>query len=304
MNKVATLCLLVFLAVFATACNDSVSLDQLSRHPSKLVVYAFPTEGDTIDITISATYPISGKMPTLDVQTVSCTTNGTADRIVFRGDTIVEGGIPVSRFTAIGTHANGDAIEIKVQAANFPEAYGSTVIPQKPTIESARLDASSYKEFNYPVVRLDMLDNMSTSYYAVRIESKYKANPFGTNGYMPIVVAAEPLLSNSSNIDIDLSDWESDFYRYIYNFDNTSFNDGKATLHLYVDTWLSESVVYRPHLFALSTEYNSMLRSLNDISNNDLGKYGLAFAYSTYTNVHGGYGCIGAYAEVVGDWLK
>ena len=47
-----------------------------------------------------------------------------------------------------------------------------------------------------------------------------------------------------------------------------------------------------------------MLRSLNDISNNDLGKYGLAFAYSTYTNVHGGYGCIGAYAEVVGDWLK
>lgn len=100
MNKVATLCLLVFLAVFATACNDSVSLDQLSRHPSKLVVYAFPTEGDTIDITISATYPISGKMPTLDVQTVSCTTNGTADRIVFLGDTIVGGGIPVSRFAA------------------------------------------------------------------------------------------------------------------------------------------------------------------------------------------------------------
>ena len=43
MNKVATLCLLVFLAVLATACNDSVSLDQLSRYPSKLVVYAFPT---------------------------------------------------------------------------------------------------------------------------------------------------------------------------------------------------------------------------------------------------------------------
>lgn len=34
MNKVATLCLLVFLAVFATACNDSVSLDQLSRIPA------------------------------------------------------------------------------------------------------------------------------------------------------------------------------------------------------------------------------------------------------------------------------
>ena len=121
---------------------------------------------------------------------------------------------------------------------------------------------------------------------------------------MPLVVAAEPLLSNSSNIDFDLSDWDSDFFRYIYNFDNFSFDGGKATLHLYIDSWLNGSVFYRPHLLAISPEYNNMLRSLNDISNNDFGKHGLAFAYITYTNVHGGFGCIGAYAEVVGDWLK
>ena len=296
--------ILTLITFVATACSDNVSLDQLTHNPSKLVVYAFPTKGDTIDITRSATYPISGKMPTINIQSLSCTTNGIADRIISLGDSIIDNSIPIMRFAAIGTHSYGDRIDIKVKATDFQEAYGNTVIPQKPTIENVWLETSSFKGSNYPVVRLNMIDNMSTPYYAVCIEGKYKENPYDINNYMPLLVAAEPLLGNSSNTDIDLSDWDSNFYRNIYNFDNTSFNNGKASMHLYVETWLSESIIYRPHLFALSTEYNSMLRSLNDISNNDLGKYGLAFAYSTYTNVHGGYGCIGAYAEVVGNWLK
>lgn len=113
------------------------------------------------------------------------------------------------------------------------------------------------------------------------------------------------LLNNTSNTEFDFGDWNADFYKNIYNFTNATFAKGRATLHLYIDVWASFGYKsYRPHLIALSEEYNSMLRSLNDITNNDLGKYGLAFAYSTYTNVHGGYGCIGAYAETVGEWLK
>lgn len=301
LKKATIFCWFSVVVFIAAACTDSVSLKQLDSQPSRLVVYAFPSENDTIYITVSATCPINGKKPTLNVESIGCTTNGTADRIISMGDTIVEGGIPVARYLAVGVHRCGDKIEINAKATNLPEVHGSTVIPQKPTIESARLDTSSYKGVDYPVVRLSMLDNTSTSYYAVRIEGKFK---YTKNNYMPLVVAAEPLLSNSSNIDFDLSDWDSDFFRYIYNFDNFSFDGGKATLHLYIDSWLNESVFYRPHLLAISPEYNNMLRSLNDISNNDFGKYGLAFAYITYTNVHGGYGCIGAYAEVVGDWLK
>lgn len=304
MNKATTLYIITLIMLLTTACTDSVSLGQLSKQPSRLVVYAFPSESDTINITVSATYPISGKMPQLNVENLSCTTNGKADRIISIGDTIIGDEIPIARFIAIGTHNNGDRIDIKVRASGFSEAYGSSVIPQKPTIENSRLDMSSFKGISYPVVRLSMRDNNSTSFYAVRIESKRKDDLYDYYDYMPIIVAAEPLLSNSSNIDIDLSDWDSSFYRNIYNFDNSSFDNGMATLHLYIETWLNENVAYRPHLLALSPEYSNMLRSLNDINNNDFGKYGLAFAYSNYTNVHGGYGCIGAYAETVGDWLR
>ncbi len=304
MNKTKTLCIITLIMLLTTACTDSVSLSQLSKQPSKLVVYAFPSESDTINITVSATYPISGEMPKLNVKSLSCTTNGIADRIIPIDDSIIGDEIPVARFIAIGTHNNGDRIDIKVKATGFSEAYGSSVIPQKPDIESSRLDTSLFKGISYPVVRLNMRDNSSTPFYAVRIESKNEEYSYNRNDYMSIIVAAEPILCNSSNIDIDLSDWDNSFYRNIYNFDNSSFYDGKATLHLYIETWLNENVVYRPHLLALSPEYNNMLRSLNDIGNNDFGKYGLAFAYSNYTNVHGGYGCIGAYAETVGDWMK
>ena len=122
---------------------------------------------------------------------------------------------------------------------------------------------------------------------------------------MSLEIGAEPLLRSSTNIDITLGDWDDNAFNDIYRFGSSSFTDGKATLHLYADTYTqSDFCAYRPHLFALSTEYDSMLRSLNDINNNDLGKYGLAFAYSTYTNIRGGYGCIGAYTVSVGDWLK
>ena len=173
--------ILTLITFVATACSDNVSLDQLTHNPSKLVIYAFPTEGDTIDITISATYPISGKMPTINIQSLSCTTNGIADRIISLGDSIIDNSIPIMRFAAIGTHSYGGRIDIKVKATDFQEAYGNTVIPQKPTIENVWLETSSFKGSNYPVVRLNMIDNMSTPYYAVRIEGKYKENPYDIN---------------------------------------------------------------------------------------------------------------------------
>lgn len=297
--KHKTILLLFIIATIILSCTDRVDLDQLSGNSSRLVVYAFPTEGDMIEITVTQTYPMNRKMPPLCIESVSCATNNASDRIVNRGDT-TDNGMTIARFLAIGSHQCGDSITITVKAKDLPSVYGSTVIPQKPTIGSARLDTASYKGDCYPVVRLTMHDNQSTKYYAARIEGQNEGTEF-----LPLNAGAEPLLNNTSNTEFDFGDWNADFYRNIYNFSNATFTDGSATLHLYVDVLSSGFFMqYRPHLLALSTEYNSMLHSLNDITNNDLGKYGLAFAYSTYTNVHGGYGCVGAYAETVGEWLK
>ena len=301
MNKIINLWLFIIIfAVIISSCTDRVDLDQLAGNNSRLVVYAFPTEGDTIEITVTQIYPMNRKMPPLSIGSVSCTTNNASDRIVNRGDTI-DNGMTIGRFLAIGSHQCGDSITIAVKADGLPDAYGGTVIPQKPTIGRARLDTASYKGDNYPVVRLEMHDNQSTKYYAARIDGRNE----DSEEFLPLNAGAEPLLNNTSNTEFDFGDWNADYYRNIYNFSNEDLTDGRATLHLYVDVLSSGFFYqYRPHLLALSAEYNNMLHSLNDINTKDLGKYGLAFAYSTYTNVHGGYGCIGAYSETVGDWLK
>ena len=48
MKKAITLLLSTLVMLLTTACTDSVNLNQLSQNPSKLVVYAFPSENDTI----------------------------------------------------------------------------------------------------------------------------------------------------------------------------------------------------------------------------------------------------------------
>lgn len=297
--------LIAIVASVLQSCTDSISLGQLADTESRLIVYAFPTEGDTVDITVSLTYPVSGRWERLQVASVECLTNGTVDRIINRGDTSLNTGFPIARYAAIGRHRCGDSIEVKVSAIGLPTAKGSTVIPERPTVESTRLDTASYLGTSYPMVRLKMLGNASTPYYAVRMEGMYTDQYLdelwyksSRSTFMPLRADAEPLFAGSSSTDIDLGSEDSDYYKFFYTFNNSSFTDGRATLHLYVDTgYWSIYKDFRPHLYALSDEYNSMLRSMNSQNNNDFGKYGLAFAYSTYTNVHGGYGCIGAYAE-------
>lgn len=290
------------------SCTDSISLGQLADTESRLIVYAFPTEGDTVDITVSLTYPVSGRWERLQVESVECLTNGTADRIINRGDTS-SAGFPIARYSAIGRHRCGDSIQVLVSAVGLPTAKGCTVIPERPTVESTRLDTASYLGTSYPMVRMMMRGNASTPFYAVRMEGFYTDEYLGELWYnaprstfMPLKADAEPLFAGSSSTDIDLGSEDSDYYKFIYTFSNSAFTGGRATLHLYVDTGYSNIYKdFRPHLYALSNEYNSMLRSMNSLENNDFGKYGLAFSYSTYTNVQGGYGCIGAYAESGGS---
>ena len=61
---------------------------------------------------------------------------------------------------------------------------------------------------------------------------------------------------------------------------------------------------YKTELITLSYDYYRMLKSLNDIKNNDIGSNGLSFMFSTYTNVQGGYGCVAGYSMEETSWIK
>ena len=53
----------------------------------------------------------------------------------------------------------------------------------------------------------------------------------------------------------------------------------------------------------MSEEYYSLLQSLNNTDNNVMASHGLAFAFSSYTNIRGGYGCIGGYSLAEMPWM-
>lgn len=312
MKKTILLLPTIAVLLVLAACTDSADIGQLGSGANRLVVYAFPSDGDTVSICVSQVLPVSGQWQPLHVSRVECRTNGVADRVVSLGDTVYQG-FTIARFMAVGRHCCGDSIDIAVSADGLPGASGRTVIPGRPQLGAQRLDTAVFRGAEYPVLRAEMCGNATTPYYAVRAEAlysdAYRAEAGAGLGplpaaFVPLNIEAEPLFAGSSKADIDLGTIDNDFYGCLYTFDNTAFGDATATLHLYIDGLTSIYSAYRPCVLALSAEYNAMLRSLNGNGNNDFGRYGLAFVYSSYTNVRGGYGCIGGYAAACGTWQR
>lgn len=112
------------------SCHDNIDLQRFGKE-SRLVVYAFPTDSDSIRITISASQPLGGSIPALHVTEVRCTTNGHNGRIVHAKDT-VEGRFPVSTWYAIGKHRCGDEIRIGRRDCPKPREAHASPLRQSP----------------------------------------------------------------------------------------------------------------------------------------------------------------------------
>ena len=284
------------------SCHDNIDLQRFGKE-SRLVVYAFPTDSDSIRITISASQPLGGSIPALHVTEVRCTTNGHNGRIVHAKDTF-EGRFPVSTWYAIGKHRCGDEIRIAVRAEGLPEATGSTRIPSPTVPEEAALDTVYYKGNLYTQIRLNLPSARHQSRHAVRVVGWYApedADVPPRPESMEVETTAEPLLNHHSNVELGFGSAD-DFYHRMYTFDNSTFLSSGAVLHLNV--WQQPGIkACHAQLFTLSEEYYSLLQSLNNTDNNVMASHGLAFAFSSYTNIRGGYGCIGGYNLAETPWM-
>ena len=289
--------------ILLLSCHDGIDLSHAGQE-SRLVVYAFPTSGDTIRITISASQPVGGPVSTLHVEEVRCTTNGRDDRMVHAKDT-VEGRFPVSTWYAIGTHRCGDEIRIAVRADGLPEATGTTRIPRPTAIGQATVDTVFYKGNVYTQIRLAFQSAPHTERYAVRVVGLYAPEDADTPPrpeFMEVETTAEPLLNHGSNVELGFGSAD-DFYHRMYIFDNSTFLHAGTVLHLNV--WQQSGIkAHRTQLFTLSEEYFSLLQSLNNTGNNVMASHGMAFAFSSYTNIRGGYGCVGGYSLAETSWMK
>lgn len=287
------------------SCQDSISLDQI-KGVNKLVVYAFPTANDTIVINISASQPVQGHTEKLSIKNVRCTTNGQDDSVFLAGNGD-ESGTMVISYYAIGKHQSGDEIKIIVDDDNLPTASATTHIPYPTNIEDVKMDTIFYKGSLYNQFRLSFSDDERSTYYAVRVSCMYESKDETTEGktaFVELQTSAEPILNNYSNAELDFGSW-NDYYHNMYIFDDSSFKEKSIILHLCTPqkgwSWLES---YKTQLFVLSSEYYRLLKSLNDIKNNDIGSNGLSFMFSTYNNVQGGYGCVAGYSMEETSWMK
>lgn len=283
------------------SCQDEIGLGQL-KSESRLVMYAFPTDSDTIAVSVSVTRPVKGWQAELKNVVVSGRTNGVADAIRYAGRG-QHAGFPLFTFYAIGHHKEGDTITIAVKADGFPCVSGTTIIPSRAVIHAAILDTIVHKGEYYSQVRLMFGRQRHGKYYGARVlgKSVFDGDSVGYE-YLEVETELEPLLNNYTNTDIEFGTWNS-YYHQLYAFEDPEPSAQYRSLRLSVlqRPWWK---AYQAQLFSLSEEYYLFLKSLNDSENNEIGKYGLSLMTSSYTNVKGGYGCVAGYSRAKSSWLQ
>lgn len=312
MNKLYFIFVFVFVL---TSCEQAITdfkIDQPAE--SRLLVYAFPSDADDYLLNVSVTKSVYNKQQALDNIHVTCTTNGKPDEVTLL-NTETHYGLPIAVFKVHGQHKSGDEIRVKVESTGLPTAEGHTIIPlatefTMEDVSEAKIDYSTYKIF-----KISFHDHPSTDYYAVRaMQIQYPYNPgdepyystgnANTNIYSEsnyyysnqirynfysILTDREPLLD--SYVDLNLDPWEEQ-YKDMYTFTDKNIKDPDVTMHLYAESCYGDCTL---QFFTLSQEFYKMLDRTNSQKNNELGTVGLSQMYSTFNNIHGGFGCIAGY---------
>lgn len=281
--------ILTMLCTTFTACQDHFDINQL-KEGEKLIVYCFPSAKDSTDIQVSATIPLDGASAILpkDVE-VNCFVNGEKQAVRYlRNDDTDEWDKLIFRLSTIPKE--GEEVKVEVSTEGYPTVVSTSVIPATPKIDSITTREIQIDGELYTQLCVKMQDNPKVQdFYAVRVFSKWDGNYWEKR---EINLYAEPVL-NYNIMGIPTLDEDIDYHDNFYIFDDSSFsNDSTYTLHLNLK---GKRGYYLVQLYHLSYPLYAFLRSINDASNNELGKYGLSFTRPTYSNVNSGIGAVGGY---------
>lgn len=306
-----------------SSCDRSIEILDIACE-SELVVYAFPTIADEYLLSVSLSRPTAGSVGMLDVESVECTTNGQPDEVDFvHAETHF--GMPMAIYRVKGQHHSGDKISICVKDRQHRVATAATTIPSAHRMEVVSVDtvATPYGGYKQRFLQRVWPDAAGTGYYATRLTSVWAVpdewvydydgldpdeiyhnwdwQNYSSVRYYHLSVDPnyEPLLNHYS--DLDLASW-NEYYQRMYFFTaddirSSSQSEGKASIDLHLQADILSQVDYIDvQFYTLSPEYFLMLRHINDQLSNELAEVGLSQTYSTYSNVHGGLGCVAAYA--------
>ena len=317
------------LPLLLASCNSY--FDPEGLYPEeKLVLYCMPNPNqDSIVIQLSKSVPVTATgTPPLGIPkaNIDFMVNGEKQHVYWNENRTEN--LPPQCYYVLNNLKEGDKIEIFAGSRDLTPVTSSTVIPTSFPLEDIEL---AIKPEDTPKLqfRVTFRDNASTDdYYGIRIvekvitEHKYDDEngvPCDTTVEITSVlnfdVTDEPLLNDRVGLDATF-ELDYDYYQNLYIWTDEKIPGKEYTLRLtssYTPDYESDEAseygyykaihLYKVYLYHLSPEFYRYLKSVNAISNNELGQNGLAPIRSHYSNILNGFGILGGCQFTESSWL-
>lgn len=306
---------LMLLCLTLISCKDDFDIQKLQDHP-RLVVYCFPTDGDTTLVAVARSLPVASVKGYIDAlsrekvdahiiykvngveQTVKRIANEEEAQLFTRSTNSSVLSQLVGQYYVVGKQKAGDKISLQVSAPDFSSVSASTYIPEKVGVELGDVKLEMKSSDGYNSITIDRIeavfhDNPSSEdYYSVKLKLQTKE----ASKSQMLLTENEPLLNNRTKLD---DDFGMDSYEYFDNafiFNDRTINGKTYTLHLDVHSnYSSYGFSYVVDLYKVTPDYYRFLKSINDAQSNSWADVGLMQVAPTYSNVKGGFGVVAGY---------
>ncbi|MCI8999135.1 MAG: DUF4249 domain-containing protein [Muribaculaceae bacterium] len=306
---------ILFLLLLLCSC-DSYFEPECPDTDEKTVLYCMPSpDTDTVLIQLSRSVPLSSSgtppkgIPGADID---FRINGTLHPVQWNEKATPS--LPAECYYVCSHVNEGDRIEIMASTDGIAPVSAFTVIPPPFPLNhiSFGLKPGISPQLQ---IRINFTDDASSvDYYGVRVCRMNVSGADSTETVLKPGLTDEPLLNHKVGIDATF-DLDYNYYQDLYIWSDEQVQGKEYTLRLNVDyipdtpeesgqAASGEKHLYKVALYTLSSELYHYLKSVNDISNNELGQNGLAPIRSHYTNITNGFGVLGGCQYYDSGWLS
>lgn len=306
---------LMLLCLTLISCKDDFDIQKLQDYP-RLVVYCFPTDGDTTLVAVARSLPVASVKGYIDAlsrekvdahiiykvngveQTVKRIANEEEAQLFTRSTNSSVLSQLVGQYYVVGKQKAGDKISLQVSAPDFSSVSASTYIPEKVGVELGDVKLEMKSSDGYNTITIDRIeavfhDNPSSEdYYSVKLKLQTKE----ASNSQTLLTENEPLLNNRTKLDDDFGMDNYEYFDNAYIFNDRTINGKTYTLHLDVHSnYSSYGFSYVVDLYKVTPDYYRFLKSINDAQSNSWADVGLMQVTPTYSNVKGGFGVVAGY---------
>ncbi len=228
---------LIFSSLVLIACKDDFDIEKL-QDTSRLVVYSFPTEGDTTLVVVARSLPVATSKGYVEglsrkpidahvvykvngiEQSVKCIQSKQEAKAFSK--TRDEDGLSrlVGQYYVVGKQKAGDEITIQVSAPGFPDVIASTYIPQKIDVAIANVKMGLKASDGYSMVdRIEATfrdEASSHDFYSVKVRQIRKEG-------MAVGIRQWETGEQDTVYVYNYGDFQACSNEYVWNFDSLAW---------------------------------------------------------------------------------